>query len=116
FCEQCGSTAPGAEASVSGRARARKTVTAVFGDLVGSTALQERLDPETARRVMTRFYEAMRGVIASYGGRLDKFVGDGVVAVFGVPSVAEDDAVRAVRCAHAMVAELAALSDGLDRD
>jgi class 3 adenylate cyclase len=94
---------------------ARKVVTAVFGDLVGSTALQERLDPETARQVMSRFYEAMRGVIARHGGQLDKFVGDGVVAVFGVPLVAEDDALRAVRCAQAMVAALAALDDELDR-
>jgi class 3 adenylate cyclase len=101
--------------SAAGAGAARKVVTAVFGDLVGSTALQETLDPETARQVMSRFYEAMRGVIARHGGHLDKFVGDGVVVVFGVPVVGEHDAERAVRCAHAMVAALAGLDAELDR-
>jgi class 3 adenylate cyclase/ketosteroid isomerase-like protein len=111
FCGACGA-AVGAPPVVA----ARKVVSVVFGDLVGSTALQETLDPESARRVMARFYEVMRAVIARHDGRLDKFVGDGVVAVFGVPAAGEDDALRAVRCATAMVADLAVLGAELERD
>jgi class 3 adenylate cyclase len=88
----------------------------VFADLAGSTALQEQLDPESARRVMTRFYEQMRSVLEAHGGLLEKFIGDAVVAVFGRPSVREDDALRAVRAAAAMVVALESLNDELERD
>ena len=111
FCAECGSPVNGAQAPIP----ARKVVTAVFGDLVGSTALQESLDPESAKRVMARFYTVMRQVIARHGGQLDKFIGDGVVAVFGVPAVAEDDALRAVRCGADMIGRLDALSEELQR-
>ena len=73
----------------------RKTVTAVFTDIVGSTALASRLDPEALRAVMSRFYDVMRGQIERHGGRVDKFIGDAVVAFFGVPVAHEDDALRA---------------------
>ncbi len=81
-------------------------LTVVFADLAGSTALQEQLDPESARRVMTRFYEQMSGVLEAHGGQLEKFIGDAVVALFGRPVVREDDALRAVRAAAAMVTAL----------
>jgi class 3 adenylate cyclase len=91
----------------------RKIVTAVFGDLVGSTALHEQLDPEPAARIMTAYYAAMRTVIERHGGRLEKLIGDGVLAVFGAPTSLEDDALRAVRCASAMIDELKTVSDEL---
>jgi class 3 adenylate cyclase/ketosteroid isomerase-like protein/tetratricopeptide (TPR) repeat protein len=111
FCDSCGIPVM----ALLRQAPARKVVTAVFGDLVGSTALQETLDPESVRGVMARFYEVMRNAVTRYDGHLEKFLGDGVVAVFGIPSVTEDDALRAVRCAAAMVADLAALGDELNR-
>jgi class 3 adenylate cyclase/tetratricopeptide (TPR) repeat protein len=80
----------------------RKIVTIVFADLAGSTALQERLDAESARVFMQRYYEAMRTAVAAHGGTVAKLLGDGVLAVFGTPRVAEDDAPRAVHAAFEM--------------
>ena len=77
----------------------RKTITVVFSDVVGSTGLGERLDPEELRHVMTRYYELASAVLTRHGGRVQKFIGDAVMAVFGVPTVHEDDALRAVRAA-----------------
>jgi class 3 adenylate cyclase/tetratricopeptide (TPR) repeat protein len=77
----------------------RKTITVVFSDVVGSTGLGERLDPEELRHVMTRYYELANAVLTRHGGRVQKFIGDAVMAVFGVPVVHEDDALRAVRAA-----------------
>ena len=77
----------------------RKTVTVVFCDLVAYTELAGRLDPEALRHVMLRFFEHAAGVIEGHGGTVEKFVGDEVMAVFGVPIVHEDDALRAVRSA-----------------
>jgi class 3 adenylate cyclase len=74
----------------------RKTDTVVFCDVSGSTSMGERLDPETLRRVMTRYFEAMRSVLEAHGGTVEKFIGDAVMAIFGVPTVHEDDALRAV--------------------
>ena len=113
FCGSCGHAVAEPAAAVEA---ARKVISVVFGDLVGSTALHERLDAESTRRVMARFYEAMRVTVARHGGHLEKFVGDGVVALFGVPQVGEDDALRAVRCAAAMLADLAYLGKELERD
>jgi len=107
FCDLCGAPATFVPTRVAGR----KVVSVVFGDLVGSTALQEVLDPESSRRLMARFYDAMRTTVSRHGGRLEKFLGDGVVAVFGVPVVSEDDAVRATRCAADMIAAVATLGD-----
>jgi len=75
----------------------RKVVTVLFCDLVESTPLGERLDPESLRRVMARWHEAMRTVLERHGGTVEKFVGDAVMAVFGFPLAYEDDALRAVR-------------------
>jgi class 3 adenylate cyclase/tetratricopeptide (TPR) repeat protein len=79
----------------------RKTVTILFCDLVHSTGLAEG-DPEAYRRVQTRFFERMREIVERHGGTVEKFIGDEVMAVFGVPSVHEDDALRAVRAAQEM--------------
>jgi class 3 adenylate cyclase/tetratricopeptide (TPR) repeat protein len=75
----------------------RKTVTVMFADLVGSTAFGEAVDVESARREMAKFHELSRAVIERNAGALVKFIGDGVMAVFGIPEIAEDDADRAVR-------------------
>src|SRR5262249_52342636 len=77
----------------------RKTVTVYFSDLAGSTALGERLDSEALREVMTRYFDVVRAVITEHGGTIEKFIGDAVMAVFGLPRVHEDDALRAVRAA-----------------
>jgi predicted ATPase/class 3 adenylate cyclase len=89
---------------------ARKTVTVVFCDVVGSTPLADRLDPESVRAVMTRFFRQMRAALERHGGTVEKYIGDAVMAVFGVPLLHEDDAFRAVRAAQAMREELDALN------
>jgi len=77
----------------------RKTVTVLFCDVAGSTALGERLDPEVTRKLMGRYFESARSALERHGGRVEKFIGDAVMAVFGVPQVHEDDAWRAARAA-----------------
>jgi class 3 adenylate cyclase/tetratricopeptide (TPR) repeat protein len=112
FCAGCGNP-------LDVRAPARevlKTVTVVFCDVTGSTALGERLDPESLRHVMARYFEAMRAVIERHGGTVEKFIGDAVMAVFGVPAVHEDDALRAVRAATEMREALAGLNEQLEDD
>jgi class 3 adenylate cyclase/tetratricopeptide (TPR) repeat protein len=94
----------------------RKTVTILFSDVVGSTSLGERLDPESMRRVMSRYFDAMRSVLDAHGGTVEKFVGDAVMAVFGIPRAHEDDALRAVRAAGEMREALTALNKELERD
>ena len=89
----------------------RKAVTVVFSDLSGSTALGERLDPESLSQVMARYYEAMRAVVLHHGGRVEKFAGDAVMAVFGIPAAHEDDALRAVRAASGIHAALGDLNE-----
>ena len=77
----------------------RRTVTVLFADIADWTPLGERLDPESLRQVMTRYFDAMGAVLESHGGTLEKFIGDAVMAVFGIPELHEDDALRAVRAA-----------------
>jgi class 3 adenylate cyclase/tetratricopeptide (TPR) repeat protein len=84
----------------------RKTVTVVFSDLKGSTALGERLDSEAVREVLDVYFTEMRGVLERHGGLVEKYIGDAIMAVFGLPRLHEDDALRAVRAAHGMVAAL----------
>jgi class 3 adenylate cyclase/tetratricopeptide (TPR) repeat protein len=91
----------------------RKVVTILFADVTGSTPLGERLDPERTRTIMARFFEAMTAVIARHGGTVEKFIGDEVMAVFGLPAAHEDDPERAVRAALTMHDELAHLNDTL---
>ena len=80
----------------------RKVVTAVFCDVVGSTAMGESNDPEAVRIVLARYFERMKGIVERHGGTVEKFIGDAVVGVFGVPVVHEDDALRACRAAVEM--------------
>jgi class 3 adenylate cyclase len=87
----------------------------VFVDLAGSTALGEKLDPESVRRVMTQYFQTAGGVIEHHGGIVEKFIGDAVMAVFGMPGAHEDDALRAVRAAAQMRDRLAKLAEALER-
>ena len=107
FCGKCGSALATTAAAAHD---VRRTVTVVFTDVTGSTALGERLDPEALRRVMSRYFAAMREVLERHGGTVEKFIGDAVVAVFGIPSIHEDDALRAVRAAADMRDALATLN------
>ncbi|HEV8166794.1 MAG TPA: adenylate/guanylate cyclase domain-containing protein, partial [Actinomycetota bacterium] len=94
----------------------RKTVSAVFSDVAGSTALAEQLDPESLRRAMTRYFEVASRVHQRHGGVVEKFIGDAVMAVFGIPHVHEDDALRAVRAAWELRQEVATLNRELERE
>ncbi|MBV8734860.1 MAG: AAA family ATPase, partial [Solirubrobacterales bacterium] len=96
FCGTCGAPLPEAPAPLR---QTRKIVTALFCDVTGSTALGEELDPEVLRGVMNRYFAVIRGSIERHGGTVEKFIGDAVMAVFGIPVVREDDALRAVRAA-----------------
>ncbi len=80
----------------------RKTVTVLFCDVIGSTALGESTDPEALRALLARYFERMKGIIEAHGGTVEKFIGDAVMAVFGVPRLHEDDALRACRAAVEM--------------
>ncbi len=113
FCLHCGVSLALASGSPRGT---RKTVTVVFCDVTGSTGLGERLDPESLSRVMARYFDAMRAVLERHGGAVQKFIGDAVMAVFGIPVVHEDDALRAVRAAAAMQDTLGELNAELERD
>jgi class 3 adenylate cyclase/tetratricopeptide (TPR) repeat protein len=92
----------------------RKTVTLVFCDVADSTPLGEQLDPEALRGVWSRYHDTARAVLERHGGTIEKFVGDAVLAVFGIPVVHEDDALRAVRAAVELREELARLNDALE--
>jgi len=110
FCRQCGAPLP-ADQVVAAAQEVRKTVTCVFCDVVESTALGQRLDPEAVRRVMSLYFEEMRRAVERHGGTVEKFIGDAVMAVFGVPKLHEDDALRAVRAAQEMSAALHHLNE-----
>lgn len=92
----------------------RKTVSILFCDLAESTALGEGLDPEPLRELLGSWYEAMRAALEGHGGKVEKFVGDAVMAVFGLPRAHEDDALRAVRAAIDMQAAVERLNASLD--
>jgi class 3 adenylate cyclase len=111
FCKQCG-----APADVAGAGEQRKRVTALFCDVTASTALGERLDPEILRRVLARYFDTVKGVIEHHGGTVEKFIGDAVMAVFGVPVLHEDDAWRAARAATSLREAMASLNEELKRD
>ncbi len=108
FCNGCGTELAEAEP----RRKERKYATALFADLVGSTALAEREDPEVVQSVVGRTFDRLSEEIARYEGLLEKFMGDAVLAVFGVPRAHEDDAERAVRAALEMHAVLSELNRG----
>ena len=93
----------------------RKNVTVVFSDVVGSTALGERLDPEALRRLLTGYFEEMKTILEQHGGVVREFIGDAVMAIFGIPLSREDDALRAVRAAAQMRDRLHELNDGYEQ-
>jgi class 3 adenylate cyclase/tetratricopeptide (TPR) repeat protein len=121
FCPKCGTAlgdlvAPGQTGSASpptrqpGIAEAeRRLVSVLFADLVGFTTLSERRDPEDVRELLTRYFDTARRLVARYGGVVEKFIGDAVMAVWGTPTAQEDDAERAVRAALDLVEAVAAL-------
>jgi class 3 adenylate cyclase len=96
FCGECGARLPAAAAI----REVRKTVTVLFADVEGSTALGERLDPESLRALMTRYFAENRAVIERHGGTVEKLIGDDVMVVFGIETLQVDDAIRAVRAAN----------------
>jgi class 3 adenylate cyclase/tetratricopeptide (TPR) repeat protein len=110
FCLACGT--PLREGRATGEAR--KTVTVLFADVKDSTPLADRLDPEAARGVMNRFFTDVQTVIERHGGTVEKFIGDAVMAVFGTPTVHEDDPLRAVRAATEMRTALGELNGELE--
>ncbi|MHB8643240.1 MAG: AAA family ATPase [Gaiellaceae bacterium] len=98
---------------MSGEPLVRKTVTVLFCDVVGSTSLGEVTDPETTRSVMLRYFDETRAVLEHHGATVEKFIGDAVMAVFGVPLLHEDDALRAVRAADDLRRALVRLNEEL---
>ncbi len=113
FCMYCGAelTGPTVESH-----RARKTVTVLFSDIVDSTRLGDQSDIELLDLVLSRFYDAARRVLERYEGTVEKFIGDAVVGIFGVPTLHEDDALRAVKAAVELRGALAGLNSELERD
>jgi class 3 adenylate cyclase/tetratricopeptide (TPR) repeat protein len=109
FCGSCGAPMTPADAPF----EVRKVVTVVFVDIADSTALGERLDPERLRIVMGSYFAAAKDVIERHGGTVEKFIGDAVMAVFGIPTLHEDDALRAVRAANELGPALATLNEKL---
>jgi class 3 adenylate cyclase len=95
--------------------RSRKIVTAMFVDLVGSTRLAEQVDPELLSEVLDRYFMMTHGQIAAYGGQIEKFIGDAVLAVYGIPVAAPDDAVRAARAAAGIIDGCTELNQELTR-
>jgi predicted RNA-binding Zn-ribbon protein involved in translation (DUF1610 family) len=98
FCPHCG-----AELAAGAPTRERrKTVTVLFCDVTGSTSLGESVDPEALRGLLARYFKRMKAIVERHGGTVEKFIGDAVMAVFGVPVLHEDDALRAIRAAAEM--------------
>ena len=96
--------------------QSRRTVTVVFSDVSDSTVLGEKLDPEAVRHVMQRYFEEARSALEQHGGTVEKFIGDAVMAVFGIPQLHEDDAIRAVRAAAELGLRVATLNEELERN
>src|SRR2546427_12933088 len=87
----------------------RKLVTVLFADAIGSTSLADRLDPERLRTVLDSYFDTMAAAVDAWGGTVEKFIGDAVMAVFGVPAVREDDAERARNAAMEVMRRLKTL-------
>ena len=107
-------TPPGVDPISSSSGEFRKKITAVFADLVGSTGLAERLDPEVFRELVLTFLERMAAVVESHGGAVEHLAGDGVMGVFGAERAQGDDALRAVSAAAEMLEELDRLNDQVE--
>ncbi len=124
-CLTCGAENPVHARVCSGCARAvaaerhvqgaeRKQVSVLFSDLTGFTELSERLDPEETRQILASVFGAAAEIVAKYEGRIEKFVGDAIMAIFGVPAAHEDDPVRALRAAIELHDAVARLSPGVE--
>jgi class 3 adenylate cyclase/tetratricopeptide (TPR) repeat protein len=115
FCMQCGASLTGAAAPanvvVPTAVSERRLVSVLFADLVGFTTLSEHRDPEEVRDLLSRYFDRCRSLIERYGGTVEKFIGDAVMAVWGTPVAREDDAERAVRAALALTSAVALLGD-----
>jgi class 3 adenylate cyclase len=121
FCGQCGSALGEGEASAAApapptAAAERRLVSVLFAALVGFTPLSESRDPEEVRELLSRYFDRCRRLIEIYGGTVEKFIGDAVMAVWGTPVAQEDDAERAVRTALDLVSAVAALGDEVGAD
>lgn len=122
MCVGCGANNPGAGRFCNGcgaplaalAPERRKLATAVFCDLSGSTALTERVDAEAVFGLMRSYFESAQAALERHGGSVEKFIGDAVVGVFGVPEAHEDDALRACRAALEIQERVGALNDDLD--
>src|SRR3954469_8262838 len=113
FCTQWGSPldAAGPAPAQPAATAERRLVSVLFADLVGFTAVSESRDPEETRELLSRYFDTSRRLIGVYGGTVEKFIGDAVMAVWGTPVATEDDAERAVPAALALVADASALGD-----
>lgn len=118
FCAECGTalTASSRPATTSEANAARKTVTALFADLGGSTGFAERNDAEIARTVLAQYHALLQSAVDAHGGTVAKFMGDGMMATFGIPDVAEDDALRAVECGRTLQLRFAEFATTIERD
>ena len=113
YCRSCGT---GLAPETGARPETRRVVTVLFCDVVGSTAIAETLDAESFQQMMGRYFAEMTGVIKRHGGATEKFIGDAIMAVFGIPRLHEDDALRAVRAAVEMRSALRTLNEELERN
>ncbi len=115
FCGECGTaltaSAPAAVTPAAAPAAERRLVSVLFADLVGFTTISESRDPEEVRELLSRYFDTCRRLIELYGGTVEKFIGDAVMAVWGTPTATEDDVERAVRAALDLVAAVSALGD-----
>jgi class 3 adenylate cyclase/tetratricopeptide (TPR) repeat protein len=121
FCGECGTALasdapPPAPAPTAPSTAERRLVSVLFADLVGFTPLSESRDPEEVRELLSRYFDRCRRLIEIYGGTVEKFIGDAVMAVWGTPVAQEDDAERAVRTALDLVAAVAALGEEIGAD
>jgi len=112
FCASCGTQL----GELTDRGEQRKVVSILFADVTGSTSLGEQLDPERLRALLGSYFGEMTRVISSWGGTVEKYIGDAIMAVFGVPTVREDDAERALHAALEMGERLETLNEGFERD
>lgn len=124
LCHSCGTTVPvgarfcpscGSPVVASAQGEERRIVTVLFADLVGFTSLAEHMDPEQVKRLVDHCFERMVDVVAEFGGRVDKILGDGMLVLFGAPVAHEDDPERAVRAALRMQDGLSSVVTGPDK-
>ncbi len=108
-----GQPAPAAPATTPAPVAERRLVSVLFTDLVGFTTFSEQRDSEDVRETLTRYFDTAREIIERYGGTVEKFIGDAVMAVWGTPTAREDDAERAVRAALDLVAAVPSLAPGI---